>query len=203
MAAAGSFDGSDGRRAVDELTALVAAPSGGGSSIDWGRVAIEYDHGLPDDYKEFMEVYGEGVFDNFLSVVPPIPEAYPNDLSATVKGVTDDAQFTGEEEGFSDPDLLIGWGLTTDSDLLCWYADGDDPNDWTTVLWRRHWSGPDAWMRFDCGMVDLLCRYVRQEIPQFWIPDLRYSGSRFNRSRDIRRYRGTGTDLWGPEPLAG
>jgi hypothetical protein len=64
-------------------------------------------------------------FDGFLSVCLPFPDAYPKHESATVRGVTDGARFTAGEElddasqAQLDPDLLIGWGLTCDSDLPC------------------------------------------------------------------------------------
>jgi hypothetical protein len=56
-------------------------------------------------------------------------------------------------------------------------------------------------MRFDCGMVELLRRYVKREIPHFWINDLRYAGSRFVHKRDARRWRQMRLDPWAAEPL--
>ncbi|HEU5354605.1 MAG TPA: hypothetical protein VFU65_09090 [Actinocrinis sp.] len=51
------------------------------------------------------------------------------------------------------------------------------------------------------GMVELLRRYVQHEIPQFWISDLRYEGSRFVHSRDKRRWRRLRHNPWAAEPL--
>lgn len=185
---------------VRGLRPLVAPPASGGNAIDWPQMADEYGHGFPDDYQAFMQVYGEGTFDDFLYIDPPISEVYP-DPSSAVRGSTDTARFTAEEEDFDEPDLLIAWGGTVDADLLCWYASDPDPNRWTTVIWRRHWASPECWMRFDCGMVELLRRYVQREIPHFWINDLRYEGSRFVHNRDARRWRLMRLDPWGAEPL--
>ncbi|MFF9645567.1 SMI1/KNR4 family protein [Kitasatospora aureofaciens] len=182
------------------LPPLVTPPASGGNAIDWSHMTAEYDHGFPDDYRAFMQVYGEGTFDNFLYVDPPVSEVYPNP-PFPVKEETDTACYTAEEEDFDEPDLLIAWGGTVDADLLCWYAYDPDPNQWTTVIFRRHWAPSECWMRFDCGMVELLHRYVQREIPDFWISDLRYEGSRFVHSRDGRRWRSMGLDPWGTVPL--
>ncbi|MFF4342244.1 hypothetical protein ACFY00_20220 [Kitasatospora sp. NPDC001540] len=137
-------------RLVRGLRPLVAPPAGGGNAIDWSRTTAEYGHGFPDDYRAFMQVYGEGTFDGFLYVTPPVSEVYPNP-PFPVREETDTACHTAEEEDFDEPDLLIAWGGTVDADLLCWYACDPDPNRWTTVVFRRHWAPPECWTRFDCG----------------------------------------------------
>jgi hypothetical protein len=184
---------------VRQFRALVAPPVDGGNTIDWTQIVEDYGHAFPDDYRVFMEVYGEGTFDDFLSVKPPVSEVYIP--SSPVREETDNARYTAEMEDFDEPGLLIAWGVTVDSDLLCWYASDPDPNRWTTVIWRRHWADPECWMRFDCGMVELLRRYVQHEIPHFWISDLRYEGSRFLHERDVRRWLRMSLDLWAAEPL--
>ncbi|MFE2432930.1 hypothetical protein ACFXJ5_40305 [Streptomyces sp. NPDC059373] len=184
------------------LMSLVEPPVRGGNTVDWVGLVAEYPHGFPDDYRAFMRVYGQGMFDDFVSVVPPIQEVYLHDLDATVRGRTADAQFTGVEEEYDEPNLLIGWGLTVDSDLLCWRADSADPNQWSTVIWRRQWSAPGSWVRFDCGMVELLCRYAERRIPHFWIEDLPYEGSRFVHSRELMEFDSRDMDPWAAEPAA-
>ncbi|NEC85947.1 hypothetical protein [Streptomyces sp. SID12501] len=163
-------------------------------------MATEYSHGFPDDYREFMGIYGQGFFDDFLGVEPPTQDVYPLEVSATVRGRTADARFTGEECEYDRPDLLIAWGLTVDSDLLCWRADSPDPNMWTTVLWRRQWL---SWEQFDCGMTEFLCRYATRDLPDVWTFDLPYDGCRFVHDRDYKRLRALKIDPWGPEPVAG
>ncbi|MFI9787151.1 hypothetical protein ACIHEI_27145 [Kitasatospora sp. NPDC051984] len=185
---------------IRRLRTLVAPPTGGGTTIDWSCVAAEYDHGFPDDYRAFMQIYGEGMFDDFLHVDAPVAEVYPNPPFPVKEG-TGTACLIAEEEYFDEPEFLIAWGGTVDGDLLCWYAADSDPNRWTTVIWRRHWPVTECWTRFDCGMSELLCRYVQREIPDFWISNRRYEGSRFVHTRDNRRWRGMGLDPWAVEPL--
>jgi hypothetical protein len=167
--------------------------------VDWDSLSARYPRGFPDDYKEFMRVYGQGLFDDFLFVCPPIEEVYPNDPGATVEGVTGTAELTGEEEEYDAPELLIGWGGTVEADLLCWRADSPDPNNWGTVIWRRQWAAPECWSHFDCGMVELLCRYAARDLPEHWTFELPYTGARFFHDRDARRFRELGIKPWGAE----
>lgn len=186
-----------------KLLSLVDPPASGGTPVDWERASREYTHGFPRDYIEFMAAYGEGVFDDFLVVHAPFPDAYPNDPSSTVHGRTADARLTGEEEDYDAPELLIGWGLTVDSDLLCWRMTDADPDRWTSVIWRRQWTSPDSWVELDCGMAELLCRWATNQIPNFGVGalELPYSGSRFVGYRDRRRLRSQKIDPWGPDPV--
>ncbi|MFE2432928.1 hypothetical protein ACFXJ5_40295 [Streptomyces sp. NPDC059373] len=110
--------------------------------------------------------------------------------------------YTGEEEEYNEPEQLIGWGLTVDSDLLCWRAHSPDPNQWSTVIWRHQWLAPEAWARFDCGMVELLCRYAERDLPEHWTFDLPYEGCRFVHDRDRKRLRSLKIDPWAAEPVA-
>ncbi|MFD1663205.1 hypothetical protein ACFSL4_34850 [Streptomyces caeni] len=183
------------------LISLVAPPARGGNTVEWRSLSERYPRGFPDDYKEFMRVYGQGLFDDFLVVCPPVQEVYPNDPGATVEGVTGDAELTAEEEEYDRPELLIGWGRTTEADLLCWRADSPDPNNWGTVIWRRHWAAPECWSYFDCGMVELLCRYAARDLPEHWTFDLPYAGARFIHDRDDSRFMDLGINPWGAEAL--
>ncbi|MFJ9909190.1 hypothetical protein ACIRVK_41275 [Streptomyces sp. NPDC101152] len=188
--------------AMTRLTSLVAPPAGGGNTVDWDSLTERYPRGFSDDYKQFVRVYGQGVFDDFLSVCPPIQEVYPNDPRADVEGVTGDAELTAEEEEYDAPELLIGWGWTSEADLLCWRADSPDPNSWGTVIWCRHWAAPECWSHFDCGMVELLCRFAARDLPEHWSFELPYAGARFFHDRDIARFRRLKIKPWDAEPPA-
>ncbi|MBK6010280.1 hypothetical protein [Streptomyces sp. MBT53] len=182
------------------LASLAGPPSAGGDVLDWNGLSGRYPRGFPDDYKEFMRVYGQGLFDDFLGVVPPVSEVYPNDPGANVEGITVTAELTGEEEDYDAPELLVGWGYTAEADLLCWRADSPDPDEWGTVIWRRQWAVPECWSHFDCGMVELLRRFAAREISEDWtLDDLCYAGSRFFHDRDVRRSIQLRIDLWDTE----
>lgn len=142
-----------------------------------------------------MAVYGEGTFDDFFTVNAPFPDAYPNDAASSIRGVTENARLTGEEEGYDAPELLVGWGCSVDANLLCWRAEDPDPDRWTTVVF----GAGDGWTELDCGMVEVLCRWATNRIPYFAVEqmDLPYAGSRFLGYQDEKRLRQAGVDPWG------
>ncbi|WP_269856960.1 restriction endonuclease-related protein [Streptomyces sp. RPT161] len=80
---------------VRGLRALVAPPISGGNIIDWTQM-VDYGHGFPDDYRVYMEVYGEGI------------EVYIP--SSPVREETDNARYTAEMGDFDEPDMLIARG---------------------------------------------------------------------------------------------
>lgn len=182
-----------------ELMGMVTPPASGGLRVDWDRAVREYGHGFPRDYMEFMSVYGEGVFDDFVSVNAPFPDAYPDDPDSSVRGVTANARSMGEEEDYDAPELLVGWGDTVNANVLCWRMVDPNPDHWTTVIF----GAGDPWTELDCGMVELLCRWVTNRIPYFGVSqmELPYQGSRFLRNRDMRSLRHRGIDAWGVDPV--
>lgn len=147
---------------------------------------------------DFMSVYGEGVFDDFVSVNAPFPDAYPDDPDSSVRGATANARLMGEEDEYDASELLVGWADTVDANVLCWRMTGPDPDRWTTVIF----GAGDPWTELDCGMVELLCRWATNRIPYFGVAqmELPYQGSRFLRSRDIKSLRRQGVDAWGGDP---
>ncbi|MCX5395802.1 SMI1/KNR4 family protein [Streptomyces sp. NBC_00102] len=185
---------------MKRLKGSVAPPAQGGNQVDWDSAETENGHGFPSDYRLFMEVYGQGCFDDFLGVEPPVQEVYPLDEGATIRGRTADALETAEATEYHEPELLIAWGLTTESDLLCWRTDSADPEKWTVVLWRRQY---DSWEHFECGMVEFLCRYAERDLPEIWTLDLAYDGCRFVHDRDLKRAILSEIDPWEREPLPG
>ncbi|MGW0854714.1 hypothetical protein [Streptomyces sp. NPDC002690] len=186
---------------VKYLAGLVRPPVEGGNEVDWASVEAAHPHGFPSDYRLFMEVYGQGCFDDFLGVEPPVQEVYPLDVGATILGRTADAFETAEASEYDEPELLVAWGLTTESDLLCWRTDSVDPEKWTVVLSRRQYH---SWEHFDCGMVEFLCRYAERDLSEIWtFRGLGYAGCRFVHDRDLKEAILCGKDPWEREPLPG
>jgi hypothetical protein len=170
-------------RYVRRLSELMPPPEAGGSVIDWERAEKSYGYSFPDDYREFMAIYGEGRIDDFLSIYTPISEVYVNG-SGTVAAITGDARLTGESEDYDSPRLLVAWGITVGSDLVCWRAEGADPNTWPIVLWGRHSLPPECWMTFDGNMVEFVERFARRDIPYFDFSEMSEIAPRFVHARD-------------------
>ncbi|MEV4439702.1 SMI1/KNR4 family protein, partial [Streptomyces sp. NPDC049577] len=46
---------------------------GAGDQVDWEQSERLWQVGFPQDYVAFMAEYGEGVIDDFLSILQPLP----------------------------------------------------------------------------------------------------------------------------------
>ncbi|MET9146382.1 MULTISPECIES: SMI1/KNR4 family protein [unclassified Streptomyces] len=178
---------------------------GAGDRADWAAVEAGWDTPFPSDFKKFMAEYGEGTIDDYLSVLLAEPQG----------GFGSDPVYMGmAEESQNASDLwrtesrkprLIAWGLDSSADILCWRADGDDPDQWPIVVWSR--SG-GRWTEYQCGMAEFLCCVFRAEFDRCPLGDLSLWGAaspRFLHRDEQQRLRDSGIDPWTgePDPYAG
>lgn len=122
------------------------------TSVDWGRLSESWGKEFPDDYRQFIEVYGAGTIENYLSVLRPESEGEqpaPDDmLMETLNAENAWAREQKSPELAGTNPELIAWGLDASSDILCWDASGDDPTTWPVLVRNR---GDDLWSRYDAG----------------------------------------------------
>lgn len=174
--------------------------------VDWERMTASWGRPFPSDYRQFIDVYGEGAAANYLSVVKPEPkEGQPDPDGMRVETLNaEDAWTVGGKapalEG-TDPRLLA-WAVDADADILCWDTSGDDPDAWPVLVFNRD---DRLWTRHDCGAIAFLVRVLRAEYPECPLGGLALWGKdqvRYLNDREYRRLRGTGVDPWTGEPLA-
>jgi hypothetical protein len=164
-------------REFDDLLQVMPPHPGAGDVVDWSAAEQEWGVPFPADYRAFVETYGEGTVEDFLSILIPFstePLADP----APMRSETENARYTwGLEIGSDRPagvdgSSLIAWGVDAGADILCWSVRGEDPDRWPVVVYCR--QGWPAWQVYECGMVEFLLRTFRGE----W-PDCPLSGSDF------------------------
>jgi hypothetical protein len=151
---------------LDALRRLMPPPADGGTTVDWAALTESWGKPFPLDYQRFMEVYGAGAVQNYLSIGRPEPkvplEQAPRDgmviETANAEADWETEEKTPELEGTSP--VLITWGVDATADMLCWDASDDDPAKWPVVVYQRNGS---LWSRYDCGMVEFLVRNFRAE----------------------------------------
>ncbi|WP_032790537.1 SMI1/KNR4 family protein [Streptomyces baarnensis] len=67
--------------AVVRLRELLPPPRSGGDAVDWEQIGRTTGLAFPADYREFVELYGGGEIDEYLSVnTPPVPGSPYGDL---------------------------------------------------------------------------------------------------------------------------
>lgn len=129
----------------------------------WEPIEAELGTILPQDYKDFVRLYGEGQFMEFLGIhVPRFWSPYVR----LVPQVRSAAQvFASFEEDlpyplWPSPGGLLAFGKTDFGDYLFWLTRGS-PEDWPVVVWGR---GLQEFEVFDRSLTDFLAGVATGEI---------------------------------------
>ncbi|WP_030549302.1 hypothetical protein [Streptomyces albus] len=59
---------------LDALRRFMPPPAEGGARVDWAALTTSWGKPFPPDYRHFMEVYGPGAVQNYLSIGRPEPK---------------------------------------------------------------------------------------------------------------------------------
>lgn len=195
--------------AMETLRGLMPPTAETDTSVDWARIRESWGSDFPGDYRRFIETYGAGTAENYLSVLKPEVKgeepARDGMLMETLNA--EDAW----EEVPKSPELsaaspeLIAWAVDASADILCWDASGDDPDRWPVLVCARD---DDLWRRYDCGMAEFLSRVLRADFDECPLGDLSLWGKTpakfLNKREDLRLWR-QGLDPWtgNPRPNTG
>ncbi len=150
---------------VERLTRTVQPPVPQEVLPDWDEVEGALGFGLPTDYKELVDVYGPGKFDDFLVVLQPGHKVPRLDL---LNSVTETAELLNayESSGETLPapaDQLLAVGLTDNGDTLYWVRDSlESPDKWrVAVNGARDF---DDWFLFDGCLSHFLAAVLSREL---------------------------------------
>ncbi|MEU4037384.1 hypothetical protein [Streptomyces collinus] len=111
--------------------------------VDWAAIEADLGTRLPSDYKEVVDLFGAGSFDEYFELaVPGGPGAGRNPWKRHA------------------PDLasggLVPWGWSEYELGLMWSTDATDPDEWTVVTQ----SEGDQEQQFDCGAGEFILRML-------------------------------------------
>lgn len=156
--------------AVARLRESLPPPISGGDAVVWEEVERTTRLVLPADYREFVESYGGGEIDEYLSVsTPPVPGSAYGDLLDRVDPALSDRD---REElgallpGSAGPSLLP-FADSASSDVAFWLRDGA-PDDWRVAVFRRQAPhGMNRWTVFAGGMASFLVAVMTGEVSPF------------------------------------
>ncbi|MFE4457133.1 SMI1/KNR4 family protein [Nocardia tengchongensis] len=141
-------------------------------------VDIEYAMGvpLPEDYREFIDTYGDGRINQSLSVFfparlsalrPSLAVLSDNTASLHALGFFD--EFRGNPEfatAVGEPNALLLWGQTRRGDLLFWSTRDENPDHWTVTVFFHTTDRGDHWHHYDQGMAEFLSVIADRSIPE-------------------------------------
>ncbi|MFF7775146.1 SMI1/KNR4 family protein [Streptomyces tanashiensis] len=196
---------------LEELRRLMPPTTESDTSVDWTRMAETWGNRFPEDYRQFIALYGSGAIENYLVVQDPepkgerAPEATGGMLHETANATLVWTKVPKSPELADAHPTLIAWGADASSDILCWDASGDDPETWPVLVHNR---GDNLWRRYDCGMVEFLVRVLRADFEECPLGDLSLwgkDGLTFLTWREEQRRIKAGLDPWTgePDPFAG
>jgi hypothetical protein len=156
---------------IEALIEVAPPPAEPDEAFDgpWEPIEAEIGAVLPQDYKDFVRLYGSGLFMCFLTVnVPRCRSPYVR-LEREVRTVN--RLFSQDEEFvyalWPNRGGLIAFGRTDFGDYLFWIPYGP-PETWKVVVWGR---GLGTFEVFDCGLTDFLTGVAKGEIDPREFPE--------------------------------
>ncbi|MET8983209.1 SMI1/KNR4 family protein [Streptomyces sp. NPDC004539] len=155
---------------LEHLRELLPVPPSGGDAVDWQEVERNTELVFPADYRAFVEEYGGGVINEYLSVnTPPVLDSpYGDILDKLETTLSDrDQQELSALLGVSDLPPLLPFADTANGDTAFWLRVGS-PDDWRVTVFRRQSPyGTSRWTLFDAGMVPFFIAVLVNEIDPF------------------------------------
>ena len=152
-------------------------PVGTGDAAAWRSAEAALRCELPDDYKQFIDLYGSGLVGAFLCVWSPFA-ANPNwnlltgarQLRVKIRRYIEAALENGRrnpDAARSYIDLMLPFADTDNGDLLYWYV-GADVEPWPIVVCDRHAEVIEA---YDLSMSDFLIRMLTADLHASFLRD--------------------------------
>jgi hypothetical protein len=153
---------------------------------DWAAVEGDIGTALPGDYKWFVDIYGVGRVDGFLSVFHPTSNntyLRLKDQIARQLGALRTLREMGEEVPyplFPEPAGILPWAITDNGNVCHWRTGSANPDEWTVVVdnGRAPW-----WDEFPGSMTAFLSAVLSRRYQCSVFPiDFPSSSPRFTRS---------------------
>lgn len=129
---------------------------------------------LPQDYKDFVRIYGSGSFLQFMGIFIPHTRNRYTRLENQIGMVCGSfAELAAESPHpfWPEPGGFVPLGVTDNGDYLFWLPKGATPEDWRVVVWDRGGLDLDAFEEFDCDLTDFLAGLASGEITPRAFPD--------------------------------
>ncbi|MFB8242854.1 SMI1/KNR4 family protein [Kitasatospora purpeofusca] len=136
---------------ADELAALTGW-QGPRRPVDWESAERKLGLRLPRDYKQLVETFGAGTFDDNLELCAPGSKYLDLDPITT-----DPTEFLGPAPSSRPTIRLLQWAATSAEHSFCWLVEDPDPDDWPVFARSDNW---EPWTRFGCSSAEFVHRML-------------------------------------------
>ncbi|MFF9566190.1 hypothetical protein [Streptomyces sp. NPDC014685] len=152
----------EGTTWVDRVVAVTGWSRERGAAVDWAGVESRLGTALPGDYKELVERFGYGDFDDYLGLL--IPDGPPGSLDLV--GFNEFWARAAAEDGGGPwepyrlhpaPGGLLQWASTEQRTSFYWLTEGTDPDRWPILVTGDDYS---VWDRFDGSTAEFVHRLL-------------------------------------------
>lgn len=150
---------------VADLLELVSFSGQARDRFRWADVEKSIGLTLPDDYKELVESFSSGYFQDFVQIIRPgdMGASKGEFLGYYAHRLEDMRQWRNNEPTrfplpiFPEPGGLLPWGRSIRSDLFFWLTEGENPANWPIVATDSEFTN---WASFNRSVCDFLIDVV-------------------------------------------
>jgi SMI1-KNR4 cell-wall len=185
---------------VEALARLLIVDEPVGDDMPWPAIEQAWGVVFPNDYKQFLGLYGAGSFGDCLSVMAPFPQDHEAH-KAGHRMVPLDREILEELccpfPAYPEAGGVIAIGAAPNGDTLL-YRTAPEPQDWRIVTWSRCRLTPeDRWTEHELGFVDCTdqARPTGQALPGCRFPESadKPENQDANRATELTRRRSAHT----------
>ncbi|MFF9344897.1 hypothetical protein ACF1CG_34720 [Streptomyces sp. NPDC014773] len=133
-------------------------------SVDWAATETALGTALPGDYKNIVDAFGRGSFDEYLDLL--VPGALGTDLVSWGQNMARYADLYRPYPVHPAPGGVLTWGISEQELTFHWLTGPADPDDWPVLV--QYVGG--EWQRFDCGTGEFVLRLLTDRTPPFGFP---------------------------------
>jgi hypothetical protein len=128
--------------ALERLQSLIPPPAANTRPWrwDWAETERRLGYPLPQDYKDLVDVYGRGEFDNYLRLMVGLPNKTDSGIVLFNQGHMDDLRhfwsgLVERPDGLAENDVLVTLADTIDADTINWVVrPGEAPEQWPVAV---------------------------------------------------------------------
>jgi hypothetical protein len=134
----------------------------------WQKIEEDLGTSLPDDYKQFIDIFGTVFIGDFIYVLDPFTENHNFNLKERggmiLEAFRDIGSFFGGEKYpyplYPDKGGLLPWGFSINGDHLFWFTQGE-PQEWMIAVDESRGASFET---YNESMSNFLVKLLKKEI---------------------------------------